>query len=53
MHFASKEQLLRDIEGEHDRLLTLLASIPPARRREAGVWGDAWTVLDLFAHLAE
>jgi hypothetical protein len=45
--FASKEQLLEQIEGEHDRFLQLLASVPKSRRRESGVWGDGWSVLDL------
>jgi hypothetical protein len=46
-------QLLEQIEGEHDRFLELLASIPDSRRREAGVWGDGWTIQDLVAHLME
>jgi hypothetical protein len=53
MRYASKRALLDDIEIEHARLMDLLETIPASRRREAGVWGDRWTVSDLVAHLAE
>ncbi len=53
MRFASKAQLVADIEREHDRLLELLASVPPSRRRKTGAWGDGWSVTDLVAHLTE
>ena len=53
MKFVSKEQLLEQIEDEHDRFLQLLASVPNSRRRESGVWGDGWSVQDLVAHLME
>jgi len=53
MRFASKAELLKQIESEHDRFLELLASIPKSRRRETGVWGDGWSVQDLVAHLME
>jgi hypothetical protein len=53
MRFASKAQLVEHIEREQDRFLDLLASVPPSRRREAGAWGDGWTIQDLVAHLTE
>jgi hypothetical protein len=39
--------------GARDGFLELLAPIPTSRHREAGVWGDGWTIQDLVAHLAE
>ena len=53
MRFASKAELLEQVEGEHGRLLELLASIPKVRWRDAGVWGDDWTIQDLVAHVME
>jgi hypothetical protein len=53
MRYASKEDLLADIAREHDALCALLAEIPESRHEEPGVWGDAWSVHDLVAHLAE
>jgi hypothetical protein len=53
MRYASKEALLADIRGAHDSLCERLSEIPTSRYREAGVWGDDWTVNDLVAHLAE
>lgn len=53
MRFASKAALLEQIEREHRAFVELLQSIPRARYRERGVWGDGWTVHDLLAHLTE
>jgi hypothetical protein len=53
MRYASKRQLLEDIEREHGALVRLLESIPAPRHREVGVWGDGWTIKDLVAHLHE
>lgn len=53
MRYRSKRDLVDDIEGEHERLWSLLDDIAPARYEEAGVWGDGWSLKDLVAHLAE
>lgn len=53
MKYPTKRALLDDIRTEHRRLIEKLAAIPPSRWREAGVWGDGWSVADLVAHLAE
>jgi len=53
MRYESKQALLDAITTEHDRLCARLDAIPKSRYREAGVWGDGWTVSDLVAHLAE
>ena len=51
MRYASKRELVADIEGAHGNLLALLRSVPLARYGEPGVWGDGWSVKDLVAHL--
>jgi hypothetical protein len=51
--FASKRDLIESVQFEHDELLKLLGSIPRRRYAEGGVWGDGWSIKDLFAHLAE
>lgn len=51
MRFASKQELIESIEREHDTLAGLLATVPRSRYREAGVWGDGWSIQDLLAHL--
>ncbi len=51
MRFRSKAQLLDGIRREHEAFLAVAASIPRARYEEKGVWGDGWTIKDLFAHL--
>ncbi len=51
MRYASKEQLLEDVRSEYRVLGEALEAIPRTRFREPGVWGDAWTVHDLVAHL--
>jgi len=51
MRFHSKRDLVQDIAQEHARFLALAASIPQSRYGEAGVWGDGWTIQDLFVHL--
>lgn len=53
MRFASKKELLESIEREHEVLRSLAAGIPERRYDERGVWGDGWTIKDLFAHLTE
>jgi len=53
MRYQSKDALLTDIRESHDGLCERLRAIPRARWREAGVWGDGWTVGDLVAHLVE
>jgi hypothetical protein len=52
MRYSSKEQLLDDVRKEYRTLCATLEAIPRSRYREAGVWGDAWTLHDLVAHLA-
>jgi hypothetical protein len=53
MKYATRQELLDDIEREHDALVTGLGAIPRSRMSEPGVWGDDWSVLDLVAHLSE
>ena len=53
MRYTSKAELIDDIEREHRVLLDLVDSIPRARMKEPGVWGDDWTVHDFLAHLTE
>jgi hypothetical protein len=53
VRYQSKKDLLADIRTTHRVLCDRLGGIPVARWREAGVWGDGWTVADLVAHLAE
>ncbi len=53
MRFASKREIVESIEKEHQLFLELAASVPRKRYKEEGVWGDGWTLNDLFAHLTE
>jgi len=53
MKYASKRDLVASIEKEHRAFVELAESVPRARYKEAGVWGDGWTIHDLFAHLTE
>jgi hypothetical protein len=53
MRFTRKEELIERMEREHGVFLDLAAAIPETRYREEGVWGDGWSVKDLFAHLTE
>ena len=53
LRYRSKAALLRSIQEEHGAFLALAASIPRSRYREPGVWGDDWTIQDLFAHLTD
>lgn len=53
MRFASKAELIGGIEETHRAFVELVRSIPTSRRREAGVWGDDWTLTDLVCHLTE
>ena len=49
--YASKQDLIGDIELQHAKLRGVLEGIPPEDYSIAGVWGDDWTVKDLVAHL--
>jgi hypothetical protein len=51
MRFQSKQEFVKSVEKEHETLVDLLRSVPRSRYREAGVWGDGWTIQDLLAHL--
>lgn len=53
MKYTSKTAFVERMHAEHARFLSLAASIPRARYDEPGVWGEGWTVKDLFAHLTE
>ena len=53
MRFTTKRQLLQSIEDEHGTFVAMADSIPRRRYSEPGVWGDDWSVKDLFAHLTE
>jgi hypothetical protein len=53
MRYKSKQALMDHIRTEHDALCARLREVPSARWQEGGVWGDAWTLSDLVAHLAE
>ena len=53
MRFASKRQLAEMIQKEHETFVDLTSSIPRTRHREEGVWGEGWTIQDLYAHLTE
>ena len=51
MKYASKQELLSAIRGEHDRLMALVGELDAAELVQGGVWGDGWSVKDLLAHL--
>lgn len=53
MKYASKDDLIASIVKEHKAFADCAASVPKDRFKETGVWGDGWTVHDLFAHLTE
>ena len=53
MRFKSKHELVESVEHEHRAFVELLRSLPTSRYRDAGVWGDGWTIRDLLAHLTE
>lgn len=53
MRYASKAHLIEQMESAHAEFLRLAQDVGESRFREPGVWGDGWTVLDLFAHLTE
>jgi hypothetical protein len=52
MRYRSKDALLSDIRQAHDSLVARLEAVPAGRWRDRGVWGDAWTITDLVAHLS-
>ncbi len=51
MRYASKASFVERMEREHARFLDRAEAIGEERFEEPGVWGDGWTVKDLFAHL--
>jgi hypothetical protein len=53
MRYTSKREFVESVEKEHQTFVELTRSVPRSRYREAGVWGDGWTVRDLLAHLTE
>ena len=50
MRFSSKKALIESIEASYDELVSLAGSIPAKRYAVKGVWGDEWTIKNLFAH---
>jgi hypothetical protein len=46
----TKTELLEKIRASRAALLTVLESVPPERREEAGVSGD-WSVKDILVHM--
>jgi hypothetical protein len=53
MKYASKKDLLDQIESGHATLVAIIDAIPRSRYTEPGVWGENWTIKDLLAHLTE
>ncbi len=53
MKYASKADVLEQIETEHARFVEIIDALPSRQRTEPGVWGEGWTVIDLVAHLTE
>jgi hypothetical protein len=53
VRYRSKAELVASIGREHAAFLAVAASIPSWRYSEKGVWGDGWSIKDLFAHLTE
>lgn len=53
MKYATKRELLEDMQDEFRALIDLLERIPEDRFADPGVWGDDWSINDLLAHLAE
>jgi hypothetical protein len=53
MRFKSKQEFVESVEKEPQAFVELVRSVPNERYREAGVWGDGWTIHDLLAHLTE
>ncbi|MEM7167705.1 MAG: ClbS/DfsB family four-helix bundle protein [Planctomycetota bacterium] len=53
MKYATKRELIASIETEHATFLELAATVPQRRYAESGVWGDDWSIKDLFIHLTE
>lgn len=53
MRFTSKREFVESVEQERQTFVEILRSVPRSRYREAGVWGDGWTIRDLLAHLTE
>ena len=53
MRFHTKAQLLDSIRHEHGAFLSVAAAIPQDCYVQPGVWGDEWSIKDLYAHLTE
>jgi hypothetical protein len=53
VRYDSKAALIASIEHEHEEFVGLASSLPQRDLEAPGVWGDAWTIKDLFAHLTE
>lgn len=53
MRFPSKKEFVESVVEGHQAIIDLVQSVPRSQLREAGVWGDGWTILDLLAHLSE
>jgi hypothetical protein len=53
VRFNSRGEFLESVQAEHEKFLALAGSVPQKRYGEKGVWGDGWTIKDLFAHLTE
>jgi len=53
MRYGSKQALVDDIRTAYASLCAVIDAIPRRSLRVPGVWGDAWTVSDLVAHLGE
>ena len=51
MKYDTKDALLSDVAREYQSLLVLVDSIPVPEQLTPGVWGEAWNVRDLIAHL--
>lgn len=51
MKYASKAAFVERMETEHDRFLGMAESIGKDHFGKPGVWGEGWTIKDLFAHL--
>lgn len=53
MKYTSRQHFTDRVDAERDRFLEIAESIGPEYFDTPGVWGDDWTIKDLFAHLTE
>ena len=51
MKYQSKNHFTERTETEHNRFLEIAGSIGKRNFEQPGVWGEGWTIKDLFAHL--